>query len=1167
MVVTGNKTDKITIKASKSHITEFLKVITKKLNEELIAYTSAHNDDDVTTKPPFWHSKWQSLLQSNLPSCTSRTGLSKLLFQNKNVKNARSMKACVDKLREWLPLNVYYDFDVSTRNRDVYVMTPKAETLADDDPQPSQKETVITKDDYTTEADSKQLADVMHGATSWKNVVSKGSTKLSEAKMTENNQKEDDKSVNSKNSYSLLEPRPDGSGNDDTGLSYDTMDDDDASTVYDEDDELSTTPKRSGSNINFTEINVQGNRSMISSVQSKDTSSGTDSSNAQKIILTTEENTTIDNAIKTNNVDTLDHELLIRWINSSSQDINDNLNKNMLSITKHGNNIKNEMNDKIRHTAKAITDLKNHCEKNIGNAKREVQKAVNGIKESEMDSIAAINTIANTEKSSFSELTSESKDLLQKLTNSVQMAQRAMSHLADINNATHTYTENIKEEMIQFCDTEKDEFIEWTAEKGGNYKLDVDLKMELECQLDLLQRERELMEKEREKTERVRLDMLLKLEKLDKLEELYNNKVPAHSQVPSKPLYCEPTGTTTSKPPLVPSSSTTQVKFPLRTKTPSTKTMSSVPGPNPVPSFINNIETAQKSLQKPKDTKPQPERIYYDNGRVHPLKVDTGVHYTAPLHDVHGIIMGYNPPQFRDGYWHHELCTINGTRLINCSEEHMIVTTDQLPASTKKAAFRGHQPATNTYDLTQDYELDDDMSTRPWQRRSTQRNQMRSNEFIYPIGTEPKYVHSSYLLKQAEKWDVSLQSMGIRKFYEYLKSRCATFNIFLKSYDDITLAENLAAITELNCNNYTVAYKEMTTALYLLLDQYKSSWFDEKSIAFQSLEAYTTSCDGFQYLKQLLKRQHPDLKDIRDSAVASKPRFDEYKDIYEFINAYIHWLDDERLRGRPFYSDKEKISHVINSLDDRFNTAKKYINERMNTIYLDRLNPKPMPEEFKLTPGLSVYIVDLLTPAEQQVDLTNDISDSSGAKINRAVTERKKYNLRSGRNNNNRNDRGSDSDRNPYTTHSRQRPNYDNDRNNKPKVIEKDLVWELLPDEKCDACGGINHNVYKTGCPTFARFANCKSFYDKYKDAEEFKPITKAYAKYQRTRQKDLRNARNTKRKTLRKMESECDSDSMAYLKKVYYDDYLEDFEDERFSENNPFDTLEDESDNESESV
>ena len=46
--------------------------------------------------------------------------------------------------------------------------------------------------------------------------------------------------------------------------------------------------------------------------------------------------------------------------------------------------------------------------------------------------------------------------------------------------------------------------------------------------------------------------------------------------------------------------------------------------------------------------------------------------------------MGNNPPEYKHGYWHHDICTINGTHLQNCSEEHMQVQPDIKPTSIKK---------------------------------------------------------------------------------------------------------------------------------------------------------------------------------------------------------------------------------------------------------------------------------------------------------------------------------------------------------------------------------------------------------------------------------------------------------------------------------------------------
>ena len=1122
MVVT--KGDKITIKASQSHIKAFIATITAKLNNELVAYETSHTDNDSTCKPPVWHQKWKTLLGSNLPTCTSRTALSKVLFKTKDVKRARSLVACVDKLRENLPLNDFYDFTVSPVNKDVYIMSPKKDTLADDDPEsPKEKEgKVITREDFTTDDDSKQLQTVLRDATTWKNVERKGSAKFVNAQL--HHDQGNDNDGNSVNSFSVLEPTPDGTGNDDTGLSYDTSnDDDDAVTVYDEDDDESKqqdpTPKRSGSHINITPIDDKSNQSVISSVQSRDTSSGTISSNDQKLNLSTEENAIIDNAINSNTVDQLDQDLLMRWINSSSHKMNDTLNKNMLSLTKHSKTIKSNINDQIRHTAKAIADLKQHCDKNIHNAKSEVQKVVNEIHDSEMKSIAAIHTVCNTEKSSFSEITSESQDLLYKLTNTVKIAQTAITHLADINNATESYADNLKEEMIQFCDTEKDEFVEWAGEKYKHYKMDVDLKMELEAERELLQHERLQMEKERDRTERVRLDMMMRLERLEALENKFQDR---ETNAPPATMYCQQTNTKNNPSP-------PPVKQELK---PSPILSKKTTVPSPISSQQHLPSTPSKVTLK----KPPIQRFKYNDGRIHPLPIDTGIHYKDPLHDIFGLIMGDNPPEFKNGYWHHDICTINGTHLQNCSEEHMNVRADITPASIKKRPSnqRSHYNRVD-HDLTNDDPFEDEEFTRPWAKSESPNRRLKSNEFIYPHGNDPKYVLTAYLIRQAEKWNISLDELGIRQFYEFLKSRCMQYNIFLREYSNITLNDNLAAITPDNCTNYEMALKEMSTAMYLLLDGNKSRWMSEQSQAFQSLKAYSTSCDGLAYLKNIMKKQHPALKDVRSTDTAEKPQFKNCKDIYSFINDYIYWLDEEKLRGRT-YKNEEKIYWVLNNLDDRFKTAKDIMLDKLdNNIFLHRQNPKPLPVDYFVTESLSVYIVGLLKPEEQEVDLTNEVPTTTTPRISRTATDRKPYNLRS---------------RNtpPRTPKEDYR-----------KKIRKDLKWELKPGEFCPGCGGANHNIYETGCPTFARYAKCKAFYDKFNDKREFKPIMEAYDNYQQTRQKTLKADRNKRRERLKRLvdEDDCSPEGLEFMKKTYFKDYKEDNEDERFLLDNPFDSLE----------
>ena len=90
------------------------------------------------------------------------------------------------------------------------------------------------------------------------------------------------------------------------------------------------------------------------------------------------------------------------------------------------------------------------------------------------------------------------------------------------------------------------------------------------------------------------------------------------------------------------------------------------------------------------------------------------------------------------------------------------------------------------------------------------------------------------------------------------------------------------------------------------------------------MESYRIGCDRQGYLLNLIEDHHPTLKQNRvddDDIQPAPPQCHDFNTIYEFVNGYIRWLQNEKLRGRTS-SDKEKIDHIRNSLDDRFDKEK-----------------------------------------------------------------------------------------------------------------------------------------------------------------------------------------------------------------------------------------------------
>ena len=234
---------------------------------------------------------------------------------------------------------------------------------------------------------------------------------------------------------------------------------------------------------------------------------------------------------------------------------------------------------------------------------------------------------------------------------------------------------------------------------------------------------------------------------------------------------------------------------------------------------------------------------------------------------------------------------------------------------------------------------------------------------------------------------------------------------------------------------------------------------------------------------------------------------------------------------------------MLESLDTRFDDAIAKIRTQLTKLYTNPLQPEPFPDHLKLTTQLGRYIVKLL-PIEQRGDLTNEVTRR--AKINRVSTRSSKR----------------DSEDKAPPERKNRPPKFINPKKNKYKADKevKDLKWEVMVGEECPGCGKSNHNVYKTGCPSLAVFANCQEFYRKHKDEDIMPKVREAYKQYQKELRKKLRAKRNDTRGHLRVICDVTAGDSdVQYLKDLYFDTYKQNNPKEQYETNNFFNNLDDE--------
>ena len=554
---------------------------------------------------------------------------------------------------------------------------------------------------------------------------------------------------------------------------------------------------------------------------------------------------------------------------------------------------------------------------------------------------------------------------------------------------------------------------------------------------------------------------------------------------------------------------------------------------------IKNEHTKLKSIVPP-------------TGSTPPFLPDTAINYKKGLCDVIGYIMDNVTPILDNGKWYFDVYTINGTTIHKCCEDHITLAKDVIPppgtdpsihstpphpivpptvpSTTSPHHFPHHTPHTPPSSPSQ----------KPW---TYPPRRIAENEFEFPPGATPTSINGQRLIKHAENWNFNLRNvMDLRGFYDQLQILLRPYSIHLKDYKDIIAEQGLEAITPTTCTKYDIAVTQMSQTLMLYFQTYGTQIFKEYADPLDYIAAFRATSNGLGFLKRIMKKRHPNLKDVINRSTPSAPEFKNHKNIHVFIQAYIEWIHDEHLRGGRQYDDKEKLDHVINNLDERFNIAIHKIETSVDKLYADPLHPTPFPTQLKLSNELGMYITDLI-PDDKKEDLTNTVPKIHA--MTRYQSRQSPYNKTNAEK--------------PKPTFPQRTPY-----KGKPSTTWADtLEWKVIPGIECpackknnhNACKKNNHNVYSTGCPALSLYCACKNFYDK-TPKEQLEPVKESYLKYQKELGKRLKERRNNDRRTLRLLADNYDNDDVGEMKKLLFDKYKTDFEDEQYLTNNPYDNF-----------
>lgn len=192
-------------------------------------------------------------------------------------------------------------------------------------------------------------------------------------------------------------------------------------------------------------------------------------------------------------------------------------------------------------------------------------------------------------------------------------------------------------------------------------------------------------------------------------------------------------------------------------------------------------------------------------------------------------------------------------------------------------------------------------------------------------------------------------------------------------------------------------------------------------------------------------------------------------------------------------TDKEILTHIGSTLDERFDTSIQLIKKELKIAYSNPMRPTRLPEYLNIDSELAIRIIDMLDADEKIRDLTNTnpISRHS-ATINRMNNRGNQSPQKSGGKGNGQNEYNF-----PKTSYVRNNRSPHKGHHDE-KWAEK-LTWEIIPGAECPGCKRSNHNVYHTGCPAFAQFAICQDFYNKC-PPKELEKVKQSFTDYQKER-------------------------------------------------------------------
>ena len=90
-------------------------------------------------------------------------------------------------------------------------------------------------------------------------------------------------------------------------------------------------------------------------------------------------------------------------------------------------------------------------------------------------------------------------------------------------------------------------------------------------------------------------------------------------------------------------------------------------------------------------------------------------------------------------------------------------------------------------------------------------------------------------------------------------------------------------------------------------ERYHFLEYDAPLIIF---DAFKLQSDGEGFLKEMLHSVHPNLKPPTEDTVTTKPKFEDYENIHVFVDAFINWLNDEKVQDDIIQTEKILVTSL-----------------------------------------------------------------------------------------------------------------------------------------------------------------------------------------------------------------------------------------------------------------